>query len=93
METIECIIDGHNGRYVPQCFVESFDLDAWHIEGLEAVQYVLAGPDNEYYWEAWDFVLDAAYLIDEQGKKWTLYPGESGDLFMVRGDHEWQEWE
>lgn len=84
---IACILDGARGIYIPQAFVNGFDLKKWHVSKDDA-DILKEGPDHEFYWDTWDDVLSRAWLKD--GKhKWTLY--QDGDLFIVRDDYKWDE--
>ena len=75
-----CIVDGHYGIYVPQSFAGRYDMNAWHVSPEDA-KILLAGPDHEFYWDAWDDVLRDAYY-ERNGKRITLE--QDGDLFAVR---------
>lgn len=83
----ELLIDGAAGVYVPQMFVENFDTLHWHIKPKdEAV--LIDGPDNEYYWDAWDEVLAYAYYIYE-GKRYSLY--QDSDLWAIPDDFDFEK--
>jgi hypothetical protein len=74
--------DSSRGQYIPQFFAESVDwnqLDNWN-EDERAI--LLSGPDNEFYWETWDSVMDNVQTVDGG----ILVQGESGDLFIVYRD-------
>lgn len=75
-----CLIDGCHGIYVPREFVLGHNMSDWGVSN-ENMMIILAGPDGEYYWEAWDEILnDAKIIID--GEEWRL--AQDGDLFAVR---------
>ena len=76
-----CIVDGCFGIYVPQRFARNYDPAAWGIKPEDAA-ILLAGPDEDYYWETWDDVLNYARHRDEKGQEWSLE--QDGDLFAVR---------
>lgn len=86
-----CLIDNHHGVYIPQLFAEYNRAEGnwWKMFNLpvdtheDAFQAdLLAGPDNEHYWDAWTTVLDTAWYEDpETGLVWRLY--QDDDLFMV----------
>lgn len=47
---------------------------------------------GEFYWETWDTVLDNAILTcPDSGIKFKLWNGESGDIFLVPEDWEWDD--
>lgn len=77
----ELLIDGAAGIYVPQEFAERFDMEEWHVSKEDA-EALLAGPDGEYYWDAWDQVEATAYNVDESGTTWCLL--QDGDLWAIR---------
>jgi len=79
MSGIQILVGDHYGVYVPQRFMEAFYYDKFNVS--EANRIILSeGPDNEFYWEAWDDVLRTAEYIDENDNKWYLY--HIGDLFL-----------
>jgi hypothetical protein len=80
------LVDGHHGQYVPQVFAEQFNNRMWGLEEFDPdYQTILKGPDEEFYWECWDAVMDKAVFIHPITKvKYNLFPGDSGDLFMVK---------
>lgn len=88
METMTFIVDGHHGIYVPQYFAHLYSESK--ITGVDW-ESLSKGPYHDSYWDAWDLALNNASFTDSNGHKWTLYPGESGDLFVVRDDHDWEK--
>ena len=84
------LIDGLHGQYVPQMFAEQFSNHAWGMEDFDPdYQTILKGPDAEFYWECWDAVMDkAVYIHPETKVKYHLFPGDGGDLFMVKAPTE-----
>lgn len=80
-----CIVDGSWGIYVPQCFAERFSMDKWHVTPEDA-DILMAGPDHEYYWDAWDDVLNNAYFITDDDRTLMLY--QDGDLFAYDHDED-----
>ena len=65
------------GVYIPQYFADDYGESAY-IEGLtdEDRTYLLDGPDQEYYWDVWERVLNEATV-----NGWNLY--QEGDLWFV----------
>lgn len=87
MKNLELLIDGHHGIYIPQMFAWMY----WSYVDPESLsdsdelrEILLAGPDHEYYWEAWEEVVSNVRLIAD-GCVWILYQ-EFGDLFAVPED-------
>ena len=74
---VEILLNDSHGQYIPQKFYTQFDLKKWHIEGDFSQ---LNNPDNEFYWDDWNIILNNAYC-ESNGKKWHLY--QDGDLFAI----------
>lgn len=76
-----CMIDGNKGIYIPQYFVNNFDLTEWHLDKLQdEIIDCAAGPDNEHYWDSWQTICDAAYYDHEDGTRYYLM--QDDDLFI-----------
>jgi hypothetical protein len=79
-----CIIDGANGIYVPQAFCSRYektdrvDQEDWEICG--------SGPDHEFYWEAWENILNSwgDEETDGAGNTFEIYLYQDGDLYQCR---------
>ncbi len=78
-----CLLDDSRGIYIPKVFAESY---SWDNVNPEDIDILLCGPDHEYYWDAWDSVLQSARYVDKNGKPWRLY--QEGDLFAVMYDND-----
>ena len=78
---IKCILDSNRGVYIPQNFVDDFDLSKF--DGIEEddIAVCKSGPDHEWYWDSWTAILDNASYTDEDGIKWILH--HDADLFLV----------
>ena len=88
---VELLLDESRGIYIPQHFVEDFNLSKFGIEENSwAVQKCKEGPDNLSYWEAWQDILNNAEYQDDEGYIWRLH--QDGDLFIVREDMTDEEW-
>ena len=97
MKTIEDVVllaDSHHGVYRPQLVVQQY-LDHpmwdWSKVSKEDIDAVLAGPDNEWYWEAWDDIMCEVKVVDEEGTVYRLMYNE--DLWLVPEDIEQEELE
>ena len=76
MSGIEILLSDSRGVYIPRDFALYYeDMDGVSAEDMETLK---AGPDAEWYWEAWDSVLSNAKR-EINGKVWRLY--QDGDLF------------
>lgn len=84
---MECIIDGHNGIYVPQIFAQRYAAANENRLSMQDDFAILKlGPDNDEYWETWDDMLNKFTLI-ENGKTYRLYES-NGDLFLIEDGEE-----
>ena len=85
------ILSDRHGVYIPQLFCEDID-EAWCKESgvnYEDVLICQEGPDHEWYWEAWQTVLDNANRTDKHGTKWMLY--QDGDLWEYPEGYEFPD--
>ena len=82
------ILSDHHGVYIPQIYCSDIDEAEANRLGISFadVETCQAGPDHEWYWEAWQAILDSALLVDDNGDRWTLY--QSGDLWEIPADCE-----
>ena len=78
MSGLSLLVSDSCGVYVPLRFVTDMDLAQWSGIRDEDVKILEAGPDAEWYWEAWDSVLGSAYA-NINGKVWRL--SQDGDLW------------
>lgn len=92
MDGIKLLVSDHHGVYVPKVFAENFDIKEWNVSDKEAA-YLVEGPDQEWYWEAWESVLSEANYKDENGNLWHLY--QDGDLWAycseLMSDEQYEE--
>lgn len=92
MVTIELLLDECRGRFIPRDFVNGFKIsdvrvpeggpvpNVWYGVGVADIEHC-SDYDSEWYWHAWDDILNNAWLVDENGIRWTLY--QDGSLFVV----------
>jgi hypothetical protein len=74
---IEILLSDARGIYIPRDF-----LDCYSWEGItEENKKDLSSPENEFYWDVWETVLNNAFFMDASGKKWELW--QNGDLFAI----------
>lgn len=75
------LVDAAHGIYVPQYFAQTTPRDL--LSGVSEQDWLIleAGPDHEWYWEAWDDVLSNAVITDDDGTVYYLY--QDGDLWLV----------
>ena len=77
------------GVYIPQHFAESIKRDC--VEGVSAEDWAIleSGPDHEHYWDAWNDVEQTAIVMDQTGKRFTLY--QDGDLWLIPEGFSFEE--
>lgn len=81
------------GINIPMMFAEMFSYEELHLgtpqqhdRFKEDYECIKRGPhDNEWYWDAWNNILDHARLEEtlKDGTKRMLYLYQDGDLWMV----------
>lgn len=79
-----CIVDGANGIYVPQAFCRRYEkTDKVEQEDWDIC---LSGPDHEFYWEAWENILNdwGGEETDGAGNTFEIYLFQDGDLYQCR---------
>jgi len=80
MSGITIILSDNLGVYIPQNFVECFDVTLWGFDlDDEDIATLRNGPEDEWYWDAWNNVLARAESTDSNGDVWML--SQDGDLF------------
>jgi hypothetical protein len=79
LPAISLLLSDARGIYIPRDFAAGFDTEAWCVNPADAE--ALSDPDNEWYWEAWQSVLDKARYTDEAGNVYTLH--QDGDLWAL----------
>lgn len=78
MRAIEILVNDSHGQYMPKVFVETFDLSLWsNINPLD-IETIKSGPENEWYWVAWDSILQDAYY---NLGGFIFHLCQNGDLF------------
>jgi hypothetical protein len=82
--------DGARGIYIPQYFAESIQRDAVTGVKPEALDMLAGDPDQDWYWETWNDVLDNAVVTDKStGIVYHLY--QDGDLWLIPDDMIWDD--
>lgn len=79
------------GVYIPRDFAGSFVDRDKHVSGVKPDDWAIleAGPDHEWYWEAWTGICDSAIVTDENGYKYRLW--QEGDLWLIPEGMEWDD--
>lgn len=80
MSGIEILLSDSRGVFIPQAFADQFDAQSWGFAEDDADLVTLRnGPDAEWYWDAWDAIVQRALYTDANGNRWFL--SQDGDLF------------
>lgn len=80
--------DSH-GQYIPQNFVDCIALDRLTGVKVEDLDILRAGPDHEWYWDAWENVCQNAIITDANGVKYTIW--QDGDCWLIPEGMEWDD--
>jgi len=80
MTYTEIFLDSARGVFIPQNFAEIINVKDWTGIKAEDLNVLRAGPDAEFYWDAWASVLDHAETRDGR----VLH--QDGDLWLVARD-------
>ena len=85
------ILDGRHGVYIPQLFCEDITEEECNSLSIEwsDVRCCQSGPDEEWYWEAWDNIERDLLFTDSKGQQWRIY--QNGDLWEVPANCEISE--
>lgn len=86
MQAVILILSDARGVYIPRDFVvdnwneiAEEHCDKWGIKQED--REILADPEHEHYWYAWDDVLGYAKFTSDNGDVYTLY--QNGDLWGI----------
>lgn len=79
------------GIYIPRDFATSFADRAKSVSGVPDEDWATleAGPDDEWYWDAWTTVCSDAVVTDEHGNKFFIY--QDGDCWLIPEGMEWSD--
>lgn len=97
MSAVILILSDARGIYIPRDFItnEFGEIDASHCAAWGLTEedkewwQDASNPENEYYWDAWDWILDNAEFVDEEGDKYQLW--QDGDLWAICYDKMTEE--
>jgi len=84
MENVNLLLTDARGIYIPRDFVTGFNLSKFTGISDNDVE-TCENPENEWYWEAWDSILNNARFTAEDGRIFYLY--QEGDLWLLCYDH------
>jgi len=97
LAAVMLLLDSNRGRFIPRDFVTdslgALDLvhcAKWGLTEANREQWEAAyDPENECYWEAWDWILNNAEFVTEEGDKFRLH--QDGDLWALCYDRMSQD--
>lgn len=89
LSAVTLILSDARGIYIPRDFICDQDnqiawehCKAWGLTEANQDQWDSAAePDNESYWECWEWILNHARYLDEAGNVYTLH--QDGDLWGI----------
>ena len=81
LENAELFCDSASGIYIPQRFAKEVKRSILSGVSDKDLAILEAGPDGEWYWDAWNDVLDNAMLEHPTYGECRLY--QDGDLWVV----------
>lgn len=78
MSGIQFLLSDARGIYIPRDFVTGFDMAKW--QGISENDISdCENPENYYYWDSWEMILNNAKHTDKNGNVWRLM--QDGDLW------------
>ena len=75
MTGVHILLSDARGIYIPRDFIDDVFYEvgkSWKGISEGARLSISEGPDNEYYWDNWDDVLNNAVFTDGNNNKWRL---------------------
>jgi hypothetical protein len=72
-------VDSHYGIYTPQTYVERYNPVNADREDLRILK---AGPDQEWYWESWESIMNCPVVINDK----TYIPFQNEDVWLIPAD-------
>ena len=79
------LITDASGIYIPQRFSEELEINGYQHEWNKLSQWtrdqIKAGPESEWYWDAWNTAESDLVRFDANGDEWSIV--QNGDLWEV----------
>ncbi len=83
-DTVILFCDSSSGKYIPQRFANEIKRE--NVVGVSMDYLDSLDPENEFYWDNWNHVLDNAQVIDPvTGQTYHLH--HDGDLWLLDWDN------
>lgn len=73
LTAVDLLVGEGNGIRIPQVFVTNYDVTVWGLSENDEDVLICQDPDHEWYWEAWDSLLNKAKFTDKYGNEYFLY--------------------
>lgn len=94
---VNLILSDSRGIYIPRDFLtDDYNeiavehCEAWGLTDDNHSRWIDASdPESEFYWEAWDWILNNAKYVCEDGSRFTLH--QDGDLWGICFDRMSEE--
>ena len=81
------LIDGNRGQYIPQEFAKDLMNRGYNFTHnrpiWKDVRTLLSGPDNEWYWEAWESLMDKLTFANKKYPGTPYHLEQHDDLWAV----------
>lgn len=89
LAAVMLLLNSARGTYIPRDFlcdntgaIDHVHCGKWNLSHDKADWWQdAANPDSEYYWEAWEWILNNAEFTTEDGDKFRLH--QDGDLWAL----------
>lgn len=75
------LLSDARGVYIPRDFANEVKSECMTGVEPDDLECLRAGPDHEWYWEAWDRVCRDAVITDADGTRYTIY--QDGDCWLL----------
>jgi len=91
----EILVNSAHGIFIPQTFIEWFEpYIVWPDDkDIQQILDDLKSPENEFYWDSWDWILGNCKITDDDGKMFFLFQYE--DVWAIPVDEmeliDWDE--
>jgi len=89
----ELLINDAHGIYIAQLFCQTYSNYITNMDEVkEDFEICLKGTDEEFYWDAWDNLLNNVQFTNDRKENYTIGNlGESGDLWAIPEGYEFDE--